>query len=345
MIRRAVLVRWHRRIALGAALFLLVQFLTGTVLVFREQLVAASLPSVQGAPLPFDAIQERLRAAEPGAVLRKIEFPISGRPSYLAHFAANGDAYQVAIARDGTWVQRAGAVAATLETVRVLHEDLLAGEFGRALVALEAVTLLLLVVSGAWIWWPGRERALRSLRLPTRGATQAKLYGWHRSFGVVVGLLLLPSIATGFVLAIGAFVTWRAPNVPPPSTVAMQDAARLALAQSMFPTQTVRDLRFDRATGTIARVTFRDGDLGVPVPVSDVAFDPLRGTVSAVVDRQRFRGYDLFAGWAYPFHSAQVGGAPLRALLLGTGFGALALSVLGLSLWWVRRNRAAPART
>ncbi len=41
---RAGLVRWHRRIALGAALFLLVQFLSGTVLVFREQIVAATLP-------------------------------------------------------------------------------------------------------------------------------------------------------------------------------------------------------------------------------------------------------------------------------------------------------------
>jgi hypothetical protein len=96
-------------------------------------------------------------------------------------------------------------------------------------------------------------------------------------------------------------------------------------------------VRFDRSTGALSRVVLRDGKDGLRAPISDVTFDPRTGAVVQITDRQRNQGYGAFAAWGYPVHTAQIGGTPLRSLLLFTGVGAAMLGALGLSLWWVRR--------
>ncbi|MDB5367867.1 MAG: gluconolactonase [Rhodospirillales bacterium] len=335
---RAELVRWHRRIALGAALFLLVQFLSGTVLVFREQLVALTLPAYGGVDAPFAQIEAAVLAAYPAAKPLKAEFPISSREAYLFHLSEAGTEFQVAVGRDGSNLVRLGAVANALEFLRVFHEDLTMGQFGRAIVCVEAIALASLLVTGGWIWWPGRGRLLRNLRLPTSGPAQAKLYGWHRTVGVVIGLLLIPSVITGFVLAIGGFLPPGKQAATPPVRTAIDNEARLALSYQLFPALDVREVRFDRATGTLSRVVLRDGHDGLRAPISDVNFDPRSGVVTQINDRHRNQGYGAFAAWGYPVHTAQIGGTKLRSLLLVTGVGAAALASLGLSLWWVRRT-------
>ncbi len=281
-------------------------------------------------------------AAYPAAKLRKAEFPTASRNAYLVHLSDAGDAFQVAVGRDGSNPQRLGAVANGLEFLRVFHEDLTMA-ISAAPSSVSKAWHWRRCCSPGWIWWPGRARALRSLRLPTKGPVQAKLYGWHRTFGVVVGLLLIPSVITGFVLAIGGFLPSGKPVGDLPARVAADNESRLALARDLFPV-----LRCAKCASTAAparcRVSCcRDGDDGLRAPISDVNFNSRSGAVTQVTDGRRNTGYAAFASpnyaafaaWGYPIHTAQIGGKPLRSLLLLTGAGAAALAGLGVSLWWV----------
>ena len=61
-----------------------------------------------------------------------------------------------------------------VSTLLDLHDNLLAGETGRALNGCGAIGALVLVATGLVIWWPGAKRWRRSMTVP-RGLS------WHRT--------------------------------------------------------------------------------------------------------------------------------------------------------------------
>jgi uncharacterized iron-regulated membrane protein len=216
---------------------------------------------------------------------------------------------------------------------------LLLGRAGRWVVCGDAMLLVFLAATGWSLWWPGLARIRRALRLPRPGATGAKLFYWHRTVGIAVSSLILPSAVTGFMLTIGAFLAQPQSNVASPPIQATSTDERIALARSLFPGLVVREVRFDNASGALKRVVLREPGAGLRAPITDLEFVPATGHVATIVDRHRLSGYARLASWAFPIHSAQIGGAVLRCLLLSTALAGATLAVLGLALWVSRRAR------
>jgi uncharacterized iron-regulated membrane protein len=78
-----------------------------------------------------------------------------------------------------------------MEWLVELHDDLLAGELGRQINGVAAGLVLVLILTGATIWWPGKSRWRQSLLL-TR-STPASRFVWqlHSVLGIWSLLLLL----------------------------------------------------------------------------------------------------------------------------------------------------------
>jgi len=340
---RESLIPWHRRLALTFAALLLVQVLTGVMLVFREEFSALGLPRANEArPISMLAVENAVRSAYPSFRLEAAQFPSPITRDYVLKLHdSSHKLLLVAVDPTDSSTHELGSIASVLEGLRVFHEDLWLGQSGRAALCLEAICLLFLAISGLILWWPRRTAIFKSMRLPTRGPARTVLFWWHRTLGSILAFLIIPSAVTGSILAVGGFLPSWTPNVTPPRQRAPTDDDRVAVARALFQTLSVREVRFDAASGGIKRIVLREPGVGLRAPITDINFNPATGSIESIVAAQHLKGYDRVWAWGFPIHSAQVGGYCLRALLVATGVVAAGVATLGVGLWWERRPRSA----
>ena len=113
---RATLLKIHRWVGLALALLLCVQGLTGTLLVFREeidrlahpQLVVASAPS----RVPMQQLVETVRAAAPEATLQRVRFDADDGAAVFGMQGADNRPYLVAVDPWRGEILRQGGLAA-----------------------------------------------------------------------------------------------------------------------------------------------------------------------------------------------------------------------------------------
>jgi len=77
-----------------------------------------------------------------------------------------------------------------------LHDNLLAGSAGRTVNGVAAILVMVLVLTGAVLWWPGKSRWRRSLIVPRPSKTSR--YAWHLHSALAIW---------GFVLLFGWAIT------------------------------------------------------------------------------------------------------------------------------------------
>jgi uncharacterized iron-regulated membrane protein len=82
-----------------------------------------------------------------------------------------------------------------------LHENLLAGDVGRRLNGIGALAVVIIILSGAVIWWPGIEHWRRSLRVNWRSHFARLNWDLHNVLGVWSFLFLVLWGFTGIYFA------------------------------------------------------------------------------------------------------------------------------------------------
>jgi len=230
-----------------------------------------------------------------------------------------------------------------------MHSSLLMQDTGKALLAWIALSYLFMLVSGLVLWWPLRWPP--SLRIELRRGLLRGLFDLHRTAGVVLGLLIAVSVATGAYMAwrpLGEFVSALAgsPLVKPPA-VPKQSAASetrptldalVAKAQALFPEAPVGYVQVPSTPSRPVRVRLRLRDDPHPNGLTSIWLNPLTGEVLAV---QRWNELDTGAkavSYVYPLHIGELGGAPQQVLIFASGLSLGVLGMSGLWLWWRRRR-------
>lgn len=224
--RRSLFWRIHFWAALIASPFALVAVLTGMLYIFTPQIEAALYGQLervapQGARLPLDAAVDAARRVAPaGFEVQAVTPPARAedavrvgfdlrKPGAGAH-AGHGEAAvapAAPAARPGQGGERItvfvdpyrGQVLGSQrdrdrfsEWARRLHSRLLQGESLRWMIELAASWMLVMLLTGVYLWWPGRTA------LPRSGARgRASWKQWHAFIGVGLGVLSLAMILTG----------------------------------------------------------------------------------------------------------------------------------------------------
>ena len=225
LLRRA-LFQIHLWTGVAAGLYIAVISLTGSILVYRNELYQAFSPQPRlvlddvqgaGAALPRADLEQAVRRTFPEATIVVVE------PGPTPDHAAD-----VTLEREGERTRRLvhPATGADLGPTlplgyRVsawmldLHDNLLGGSTGRRVNGIGALALLALSTTGAIIWWPGAARWRRSLFVDV-GANRKRLnWSLHSALGVwFFGFMLMWSV-TGVYLAlpdqVAAFLDWIEP--------------------------------------------------------------------------------------------------------------------------------------
>ena len=181
---RRALFQVHLWSGILLGLYVLMMSVTGSVLVYRNELYRAATP-------------EPIISRDLGPRLTDDQLTEAARRSYVGYRVVRiGRAPNLDQAVD-VWLRRGGEIKKRLFDARSgsdlgnsvstgfllvselldLHDNLLAGSTGRAVNGAGAVALLVVALTGLAIWWPGIKTWRRSLTLP-RGLGWKRL-NWH----------------------------------------------------------------------------------------------------------------------------------------------------------------------
>lgn len=339
---RSQWLRLHRYAGLTMALFLLVQAMTGALLLYRGPVERSLDPAGQisrgpGPTISAGKAMAAASAAIPGAQVTRLFAPDASRATWFAHMArADGEVVYATVDPAGGAVLRAGGLSRfPLEAALQIHYRLLSGRAGMAVVALNGLALLLMAGSGLAYWWPKRNPA-KALAIRWSLSPRLVLRQAHRTLGVVAAAFLVLLSTTGVLLVFPDLVASGGGVAPAVATAARVDRG-LAVAQSAFPGAALRDIRVggDRLT-----FNFHAPERNArAVHVVAVALPGSRIISATPAQRSPALWMPLL-----PIHTgeflAPVG--PLLWLLVALSLAALAIS--GPVMWWhaaAQRRRVA----
>lgn len=234
-----------------------------------------------------------------------------------------------------------------------LHYTLLAGPTGRSVVGWTGVLLLVSLLTGLALWWPGPKRLQAALRPVLRKGPVRLTYDLH-VLGGIYGMVVLVALAfTGAVLALPeiarplvAAVSPLAPGFRGPAGLVDEgepslslDAA-LAIARLQFPDGELRWVETPGRQGRPISLRFyRPGEPGRRFARNQVWVDPGTGAVLAIRDTRHDPAGERFMDWMHPLHNGEAFGLTGRVLACMGGLLPLLLLVTGWLRW--RHKRAA----
>ncbi|MBI1253932.1 MAG: hypothetical protein GC196_06245 [Hyphomonas sp.] len=184
--------RWHFFAGLMVIPFAVILAVTGAIYLFKPQFDAAVEARInqRAAPLaadilPADALLEAALAAYPGASLGKVLMPAAASDPTL-EFELRGEAGPRTL-----WVDRGtGEVLHSVATpdrfmnfVKRIHGTLLAGDRGSLVVEIMASWMIILIVTGVYLWWP-RGSAWWRVFVPKFGKGPGGRETWRKVHGM-----------------------------------------------------------------------------------------------------------------------------------------------------------------
>ncbi|MFV3131110.1 PepSY domain-containing protein [Niveispirillum sp. KHB5.9] len=331
---------WHRWIGLILGLFITIQGLGGTLLLFRTPLnhLLHAQAFAPGSVPALDANIQAIRAT--GCTLIRIDLS----DTLLFHLTCDGEPF-MATAADGRVLRLAPLRQWPMEWLFQFHYRLVAGTGGQQAVGWIGIALLSLCLTGFWLLLrTGRRQGWRHLWLPGLGS--APLRRWrdlHRSAGLYLLPLLLLLALTGIAMAWNSSVTSALPVTPRPAPLVFdrQGAPLLPLsrivekAETMVPTAPASSIRLPGGHGRVVMVM-----LGRPdsPDYEQLWFDGYDGTLQGTRRAADRAPADRFMDLLYPLHTGALFGPAGLFLMLLAGLSLPGFLATGCWLWAKRRG-------
>lgn len=348
MITKRLLFSVHKYCGLAAALFIMIQAITGSMLVYRIELAQLIDPQgmvrhATGPDAPLSTILKSLQRSNPEFEIQRLVYPPSPTATYFAHMVrADGTLRYASVDPADARILRAGSIwSFPVEAALFVHFRLMTGRAGLILILLAGLSILTLATTGLIYWWPRRGRFSKALAVDLRLPGRVVLRQFHRSLGVVMSAVILLSATTGlFVGSVFLFASGPlysvAPMGDPPKVEPGMDAM-LALARAEFPGHAIRDVRMP-ATHSF-NVFFLAPERN-PSAVHTVRIDL---TSRRVVDKLAAGDDDSLWVPILPIHNGELFGWAGRIVILCAGVALTVMAVTG-PLMWLQRSRAGMKR-
>jgi len=355
MAMRRFWLKLHRWTALALGLPLAVVALLGASLIVLKPLdrwmnaELFSVPAGPSAPDLLERTRQQLRAEFGPTVSFVLRPPREAGESLRAAVRGPWEGFVYLDPRDAHELGRRGEREGAFNFVFELHSSLLMNDAGKPLLAVLALTYVVLLVGGLVLWWPKRWRQAFALALD-RGLLRG-LFDLHRTGGAVLGLLIAVPVVTGAYMAwkpLGQALTslsGQAPLAPPkvkvvdPALPPLPLDALVATAAARFDAAPVGYIALPAGSAKPVRVRLMLPDDPHPNGLTSVWMHPQTG---AVLRADRWNELDAGAranSIMYPLHTGELGGLALETLNALLGLALAALGITGLWLWWLKRGQ------
>lgn len=369
--------RWHFYAGLMVLPVLLWLAVTGALYLYKpeiEGIVYRDWSAASGPPIAIAPMVAQVEKAS-GARVASLSRPADPAASWRMTLTAADGTRRLAFVDPATGrVLGEARDGGVMGFVRSLHSLIIAGPVGNAVVEIVAGWAILLVLSGAYLWWPrGTNRALA-----LRGRPAGRLF-WrdlHASTGAIAGAVILFLALTGMPwsgiwgkglqTAVATYGLGRPPS-PGPSPwqrgkghdghmAAAKAALPWAMQEAAAPAgHKGHDIGADRAVAiAVARglttpwLLVLPAEPGNPYLVTSVieqAQDARAIYVDAVDGRvladMRYAGFGIGARtieWGIAVHQGQQYGEVNRLIMLAGCIAIMLLAISAPMLWWKRRR-------
>ncbi|MGD9659851.1 MAG: PepSY-associated TM helix domain-containing protein [Porticoccaceae bacterium] len=349
--------RWHRWCGLAVLLFLLIAGVSGSLLVYKKELIKLLITPNAVLPAGFNT---GVMAAEVDRIVAMIglenvgliKAPNSQEPYWtvippLAESDVKKEKAPIRLLAIGTlapyknnlWLLDA------LGFVRELHTDLLVGEVGEAVMLVSTLGGLFLSVTGFVIWWPTRK-SFRWRWVVPRAMPKQFLIHSHRHGGVVAAAVLMIVLITAGVMLWQKLVR---PILPPVAVATLPIALGsddilmpsryLQIATAAVPDGWPTYIRLPGKANSEGSIRFRLPDEWHANGRTSVNFDAHKGTATLSTRSDQVSPGRKLLNQVYPLHSGYGMGAVYAALIFLSGVAMLWLGISGGLSYLARRSR------
>lgn len=327
----------HMWIGLALCAPLVLLGLTGSVLVFEDELRGDPPQASAGAPHSATEIVAAARKAAPADLKPTVYLPAT-EPGRMATVRFGGTV-------------RVGVDPVSLGTFPSGNDDLLRQVFflhstllmknrtGRQVVGFLGVAMLVMAVSGIVNWWP------RANFRPGRSLPE-----WHGAVGIwalaVFATVSFAGVALAFPETVRGAVNLILPardlrtvaaetRVEPVKGATPIDIdAAIAVAGAALPETRPIAVFLPAQPSRPYRVAMLRAGQERGGPAATVLVDPWRGRVVTLLDPREFSAGETMLAWQHAIHAGRGLGFGWKMLVALTGLLPLLFTVTGVAMWW-----------
>ncbi|WP_426994252.1 PepSY-associated TM helix domain-containing protein [Methylomonas sp. CM2] len=374
--RRKLWLKVHLWLGLSLGLFLALIGLTGSVLVFWQEIDRALNPALYvsaragGDHQSLDSIFAAAeRVAPPAWESAWADAPTAANGNYVFGFyypsgsQSPESAQSLNIAIDPYTAEPAGRRVfyhasnplkhSLMGFFFKLHYALLLGDTGVTVVGIFGVLFLVSVLSGLILWWPLTGKWRRVLTIKRRASRERFNHDLHQSAGFYSLAVMLALLVSGIYFNLPEQFRWLvgqfselSPEPPMPAHASPGQAGALdraiERARRDFPGGVAQYYTWEGGTHRRFQACYRDVESLRYKVVNDrcLVFDPASGELLQVQDAEHGSAGDVFMLWQWPLHSGRVFGWTGRILVFVTGLLCPLLFATGLIRWLQKRKSA-----
>ncbi|PLY41360.1 hypothetical protein CSZ94_16170 [Janthinobacterium sp. ROICE36] len=361
------------------ALFVLLG-LTGSAIAWMPELDAwlnptllqASTPApgqvFQVTPRTLQAVVDTLAADPAYGKPAQLNPPADARDVYVASYRQPGkpstfsqaivrqvmvDPYTLQVKGERDWGRFGLTRPLLMSGMFHLHRYLLSGDVGKTITGISGVALLLMALSGIYLWWPRLQwSAIRRALTVSHGGSWPRFhYTFHKAAGFFAAPVLVVIAFSGMYFNLPQLVV---PLVDLVSTVpdtaklknvaqdgALLDAGQaMAAAQLLYPQARVSRLVLPAKQDQPYEIRVRQpGEIAHGDGATRLTLDARSGLPLRIRDPFTAPYGERFLGWQFPLHSGQAFGVAGRTFITVFGLMPLLFLLTGTLVWWKRRRR------
>jgi len=356
-LRRAIF-QIHLWTGIFLSLYVVVIAITGSILVFEDELTSTTLPAHLSAYDParvasIPQVMEAFQQAYPGAHVVEIDTPWPVIPAYRLRAVSTAN-HEFNVVADSVSASLHEQPATWVSWVHDLHLYLLLNSaYGAQVNGVGAVILLLLCVTGLVLWWQGLKNWARALKIDLHRNWRRINFDAHHAIGFwTLAIVFWWSISGIYfawyrqfesaVNAVFPLSGMLAPDLPPlgHSAAKASLATILASAQQASPNGRLFGLSDPSLTGA---VVYAQMDLRAPGDFAHrdiVTIDPSSGRILTVWHYGSNHTIGDWIMWSmHPLHFGTLWGLPLKIVWCLLGISLAVLAVTGLLMYWNRYLR------
>ncbi|RFC40180.1 MAG: putative iron-regulated membrane protein [Candidatus Nitrotoga sp. CP45] len=353
---RKVVSKLHLYTGLAIGLLLVVSGLTGSMLVFREEIETLVYPELMNT-VPRDArvslpmVLETVQHAHPEDKPVFIRMPRSPEQTYLIKMNNAHDLFVYVDPYNGKILGEHRQEDTFTGWIALLHTELLSGERGEIILGVSALLLIGMSITGLILWWPRNGKFSPGFKIQWAAQWKRVNFDIHRASGIYTVLFLLLIAFTGTslvfnktVISLINAITQSPPRAAPPLSDPRQirmprPALDMMLHQAdyILPASTIWINLPQKPTAPLV-VRKKFVQEFHPNGRSFVYLDQYSGKVLRVENALTASLGTRIFNTLYPIHIGVIGGTPTRLLQVVIGLSPLILFTTGSVMWWNRRK-------